>query len=168
MENLIKLAKLVNIKYHKDAIKRIEYLECYRGKCEVNATEDKMSVFSKEKLIDDKYYYIKRCTPIDGDLPIYKVEKIDIYEIDKLIEQVIRKGFKKLEFMSDSYECKSYRTRLNEYIYIIDYIVCGTKYSESSKGMSHNMTIIESLYKSINKIKKLFDEFSKRTNKVKS
>lgn len=161
MESLVpKLIKrFLRLKFYDNAIFREDSYDSIHGGIITNTRYK--SIYSKEDLIFDKYYYLKL---LGTDIDDFSIKS---YSIDYLTESIAHKKLitwldKYISRKSCEYAQKVYKVN-DEYLTITKFIVVDNEYETRSMNKDIVMSKISSLYESYKLIHKLENEYTKKS-----
>lgn len=163
MESLIhKLIKrFLRLKFHRNAIFREDKYDSIHGGI-ITYTSHK-SIYSKEDLIFDKYYYLKL---LGTDIDDFSIKH---YSIDYITENI---AYKKLISWLDEHitkrsnECSQEVYKINdEFLVITRFKILDREYEMRSSNRDLIISKINSLYESYKLIHKLENEYTKKSKK---
>lgn len=159
---IIKLAKrLLKLKFYESAICKEDIYDCRNGGIKVNSYSK--SIYSKENLIDDKYFHlIKLGTEFDDFNRIESdIEYIDERDaLNKLIESLLSY----IEKRVDSSNLKIFKIS-NQYLGIFEFTVLNNKYETKRKEDDILLCKFSVLYESFKLINKMENEYNKKSKK---
>lgn len=131
---LKKLVKFTKIHFYENACKLIQEARATSGIYKsIVETESFDDVFSDEKLIDGKYYYIRTCI-VDEFIPTYKTRFINLWSEDKVKRWVIDKVQEKLSRSVKNFDIHTYMKK-KEFIHKVNFSTYeGEPYEDSESG----------------------------------
>ena len=157
MINIIKkLCKLAKINYYEGATKMIQspIYEC--GLCSGVKSENLCeNIFSREKLIDDKYFYIRNCE-INELNPEYRVRFINILSEDYVKSCLLSVVPKKIKSKFKELDIKSYKLK-DRFIHVANVkLYSGESSSYREVGddyMNSKLTLLYNIVKFLDRVK---------------
>lgn len=157
---IVKLAKkLLKFQFYEDAISREDKYDSREGK--IVSYTCKKSIYSKENLIFDKYFYLKILGSLTDDFSL-KQYSIEYHDERYICEKLIDKLKVYIDKRVNSSSLKTFRIE-SDYLTIFKFSVLGNLYEARGRSKDSLTCKVKALHESYKLIKEIENEYTKKS-----
>lgn len=162
MKSIIRnLAKFFKFNFYENAISRIETVSNSYDKS-IRVSESVNDIFSKDKLILGKYYYIRECS-FNELLPMYSIKSIKYYDYSSITSILLHESEKFINSELDNVSIDTYKTKNVKYINIIEFDEGFDHIRDLNSDFNYDNSKLKLFYSVIKHINHKKYEYSKKS-----